>query len=83
MGSAKDRDAPTATWRQRTVIEHRSRMTPELLGNANDLAAIICLDLDGLRFLVGELSVHNHRDEFVWELAEALTRAEAMLDAAA
>jgi hypothetical protein len=57
-------------------------MTPELLGDARDLAAIICLDLEGLRFLVGELSVHNHRDTFVWELSEALTRAEAMLDAA-
>lgn len=74
-------DQPAA-WRQRTVIDHRSRMTPELLGDANDLAAIICLDLDGLRFVVTELSAHNHHDSFVWELSEALLRAEAMLDAA-
>jgi hypothetical protein len=75
-------EARSAAWRQRTVIDHRSRMTPELLGDANDLAAIICLNLDGLRFVVSELSQHNHRDSFVWELSEALLRAEAMLDAA-
>jgi hypothetical protein len=68
-------------WRQRTVIEHRSRITPELIGDAHDLAAIICLNLDGLQFLVGELGVHNHKDQFVWELEAALTKAESALAA--
>jgi len=55
-------------------VEHRSVLQPVIVGDRIDVVAIVCLNLQGLEFVVEELDRHNFRDEFVKELREVLER---------
>lgn len=69
-----------SAWAQKSEIRHYSRVRPKLLGDANDLVAILCLNFEGLEFIVCELESHNFNDEFVKELRAALEEQRALLE---
>jgi len=59
-------------YHQLSRIEHWSESQPRIIGDSRDLVAILCLDIQGLEFIVNELETHAHSDEFTKELRKVL-----------